>query len=66
MDLMSDVSMCNQLLVAHLCHAMLCLHCGWEMFGTCHLKSNPKLMAFPAMTPCQLLLNHSMSSIWIQ
>ena len=24
MDPMSDVSMCNQLLVAHLCHPMLC------------------------------------------
>jgi hypothetical protein len=69
MDPMSDVYMCNQILVAqHLCHAMPCcfLDCGWEMFGTCHLKSNPKLMAFPAMTPYQLLLNNSMSSIWIQ
>jgi hypothetical protein len=67
MDPMSDVSMCNQVLVAHLCrHICQVLVCSLEKFGSSDFKSNPKLMALQAMTPCQLLLNHSMSSIWIQ
>jgi hypothetical protein len=35
MYLMSDVSMCNQLLVVHLCRPMLGFGCSceWEQFG---------------------------------
>jgi hypothetical protein len=53
MDPISDVSMCNQLLVAHLCLPMLCfgLRLGtvWQVCS----KSKPKLMVFPAKMPHQ-------------
>jgi hypothetical protein len=67
MDLMSDVSMCNQLLVAHLCCPMPCfgLRLGTVLAGV-QQKSKPKLMVFPSTIPQQMLLNHFMSSIWIQ
>jgi hypothetical protein len=66
-DPMSDVSMCNQLLVAHLCRPMsfLGLLLVVRLAGV-QQKSMPRVAVFPATTPHQMLLNHFMSSIWIQ
>jgi hypothetical protein len=63
---MSDVLMCNQLLVAHLCHLMLlCLIAyGSSLAGVQQTKQ--KEMVFSGTTPSQVLLNHFMTSIWIQ
>jgi hypothetical protein len=66
MDPMSDDSMCNQLLVAHVCHTMLCFGLQLRNAWHCASEVKPKLMEFLATTPHQLLLNHSMSSMWIQ
>jgi hypothetical protein len=68
MNPMSDVSMCNQLLVAHLCCPTPCfgLRLGTVLAGE-GSKSVPRVMVFPATTPHQMLLNHFISSsIWIQ
>jgi hypothetical protein len=50
MDPMSDVSMCDQLLVAHLLHCMLCFGLQWESLAGLKQFQYPKLMAFTAMT----------------
>jgi hypothetical protein len=65
---MSDFLMCNQLLVAHLCHLMPCfglwLGKGWQMCS-CAAITQAKVMVL--IQPWhQLLLNYVMTSIWIQ
>jgi hypothetical protein len=63
MDPMSDDSMCNQLLVAHVCPTMLCFGLLLGKVWHCASKLKPKLMEFLGTTSHQLLLNHFMSSM---
>jgi hypothetical protein len=65
MDPMSDVPMCIQLVVAYLCHLVLCSgQMAGKSFAVCS-KPNKKRL-FSSTTPYQLLLNHFISSIWTQ
>jgi hypothetical protein len=59
MDLMSDVLMCYNLLVAcrHMCQSMLCFGLMWSKVRQCAYNPEQNLIAFQAMTPYQLLLN---------
>ena len=63
---MSDAVMWNRLLVANLCHANhifgLELAKAWQAFR----RFQPKLMLLAAVAPYLLVLNHFMSSIWVQ
>jgi hypothetical protein len=66
-DSLSGVLMCNQLLVAQLCHPMPCFGLGWKRLAQAGSETKMKLKVFPVKkTPYHLLLNRCMSSIWIQ
>jgi hypothetical protein len=68
MGLMNDALMWNRLLVAILCHAdhlfglRRLLAKAWQAVS----KFQQKLMLLSVTTPYQLILNHFVSSIWVQ
>jgi hypothetical protein len=63
---MSDTTMWRRLCVADFGHVMSSLHWCWPNILQIQARANPKPREFAARTPSMALLNHFISSIWIQ
>ena len=63
---MSDVTMLWRLWVFDFCHVMPSWHCRWAKVWQISARDKPKPRLFAAIRPSMAMLNHFISSTWVQ